>query len=78
MTHLQVLNMLASKPTKPNQCYSNISVIFVTLLLLQVLQFETKLKHEFVDFPGSTVEERFLYPCLILCILINFTTVDIN
>ena len=53
--HLQVLNMLASKPTKTNQCYSNISVIFVTLLLLQVLQFKTKLKREFVDFPGSTV-----------------------
>ena len=59
--------MLASKLTKTDQCYSNISVIFVTLLLLQVLQFKIQLKRESVDFPGSTVhkEERFLYPCLL-------------
>ena len=53
--HLKVLNILALKPTKTDQCYSNISVIFVPLLLLQLLQFGTKLKHKSVDFSSSTV-----------------------
>ena len=56
---MQVLNMLALKPTKTDQCYSNISVTFVTLLLLQLLQFKTKLKHESVDFPGSDTSNGY-------------------
>ena len=43
---------MASKQTKTDQCYRDISVIFLTLVQLQV---KTKLKCESVDFSDATV-----------------------